>query len=115
MNKKSNVLANVAKTALVALPNEKGFYFYTDFNRPTGLVARSLQEFISVLKKVDLKSIEFHTKRKDFSNWISNALKDKYLATNLANMHNLNGENLRKKMIEKVESRYNALSKALAH
>ena len=113
MKNKSNVLVDVAKTALVALPNEKGFYFYTDFNRPTGLVARSLQEFISVLKKVDSKSIEFHTKRKDFSNWISNALKDKYLATNLANMHNLNGEELRKKMIETVESRYNALSKAL--
>ena len=114
MKNKSNFLVDAAKTALVALPNEKGFYFYTDFNKPTGLVARSLQEFISVLKKVDSKSIEFHTKRKDFSNWISVVLKDKYLATNLANMHNLNGEELRKKIIEKVESRYNALSKALA-
>ena len=115
MKNKSNVLANIAKTALVALPNEKGFYFYTDFNKPTGLVARSMQEFISVLKKVDLKSIEFHTKRKDFSNWISADLKDKYLAANLANMKNFNGEELRKKIIEKVESRYSALSKAVGH
>ena len=115
MKNKNNVLADVAKSALVNLSNEMGFYFYTDFNRPLGVFARSLQEFISALKRVDIKSIEFHAKRKDFSNWISNTLKDKYLATNLTNMSNLHGEELRKKIIETVESRYNNLAKALSH
>jgi len=109
-----NVLVNIAKSALVTLPNEKSFYFYRDFNRPAGVVAKNLQEFISALRKVDLASIEFHTKRKDFSKWISNALKDKALANYLSNMKNLNGETLRKKIIEKVESRYKTLSKAVA-
>jgi len=113
--KKSNPLANIAKSALVTLPNEKSFSFYRDFNRPAGVVARNLQEFISALKRVDLASIEFHTKRKDFSKWISNTLKDKALANYLSDMKNLNGENLRKKIVERVESRYKTLSKAVGH
>ena len=113
--KKSNPLANIAKSALVTLPNERGFNFYTDFNRSTGVVARNLPEFISALKKVNLASIEFHTKRKDFSKWISKTLKDKALANYLARMSKLNGESLRKKILERVESRYKTLMKAVSH
>ena len=106
-------LKKIAKKALAKLPDEKSFRFNTSINKPTGMVARSLKEFMDDLKKVNLSSIEFHVSRGDFSNWISDSLKDSVLARNLKRLKNLKGEQLRKRMIQTVESRYVALSKSL--
>jgi len=105
-------LKKIAKKALAKLPDEKSFRFNTS-NSSTGMVARSLKEFMDDLKKVNLSSIEFHVSRGDFSNWISDSLKDSVLARNLKRLKNLKGEQLRKRMIQTVESRYVALSKSL--
>jgi len=106
-------LKKIAKKALAKLPDEKSFRFNTSINKPTGMIARSLKEFMDDLKKVNLSSIEFHVSRGDFSNWISDSLKDSVLARNLKRLKNLKGEQLRKRMIQIVESRYIALSKSL--
>lgn len=68
---------------------------------------------MGALKKVELTSIQFHMSRGDFSNWISDSLKDKLLAKNLASVKNLKGEVLRKTILKRVENRYDALKKAL--
>lgn len=108
-----SILVNVAKRTLITLPNDKGFRFYLGINRPTNIMANSLESFKDALKKVELSSIQFHASRRDFSNWISNSLKDKLLARNLASLKNLHGEALRKTIISRVEKRYNSLKKAL--
>lgn len=106
-------LKKIAKKALAKLPDEKSFRFNTSLNNPTGMIARSLKEFINDLKKVNLSSIEFHKSRGDFSKWVSGSLKDNVLANNLKKLKNLKGEKLRKRLIQTVESRYKALNKSL--
>lgn len=106
-------LKKIAKKALAKLPDEKSFRFNTSINKSTGMIARSLKEFMDDLKKVNLSSIEFHVSRGDFSNWISDSLKDSVLARNLKRLKNLKGEQLRKRIVQTVESRYVALSKSL--
>ena len=111
--KGGKILVNIAKRSLITLPNEKGFKFYLDINRPTSIMANSLQSFIDGLKRVELSSIRFHMSRGDFSKWVSNSLNDKFLAKNLLSLKKLNGEVLRKSLIHRVETRYNTLKKAL--
>jgi hypothetical protein len=111
--KGGSILANIAKRTLITLPNEKSFKFYMGINRPTNIMANSLESLIQALKKVELPSIQFHVSRGDFSNWVSGALNDKVLAGNLASLKKLHGEPLRKTIISRVENRYNSLKKAL--
>ena len=102
-------LQNVTKKVLAKLPDEKSFRFYTSINNPTGKIARSLEEFVDNIKKIDLPSIEFHKSRGDFSNWVSDTLKDNVLARNLKKIRGLKGEKLRKKLIQTVETRLSDL------
>jgi hypothetical protein len=46
------------------------FYFFTDVGHYTGLYAISLMDFLTKLRCLDTKSIDFHMKRADFQNWI---------------------------------------------
>ena len=82
----------MTKKILAKLPDEKSFRFYTNINNPTGKMARSLEEFIDNIKKIDLSSLEFHASRGDFSNWISDTLNDNALARNLKKIRGLKGE-----------------------
>lgn len=97
---------------LSPLPIEKAFHFYYDINQYSGVHADSLSEFVEKIQKVDLKSIEFHTPRKDFENWIR-SLGDLELSKKmeLLRMVKLSGENLRKEVYETVKSRCEELTK----
>jgi hypothetical protein len=106
-------LENMRKKVLAKLPDEKSFRFYNNLNNPTGKMARSLEEFIENIKNINLSSLEFHTARGDFSNWISDSLKDNALAKNLEKLKGIKGEQLRKKMVQTVNDRYKALTKPI--
>jgi len=82
----------------------------------TGIYATSLGQFSQLLKKVELKSIEFHMKRKDFENWVR-SLGDQALVLQLAKLRakNLSGENLRKEVSTIVERRLDKLRGELQH
>jgi hypothetical protein len=95
------------------LPDEKSFRFYTGINNPTGEISKSLKDFMNDIKKVNINSIEFHNMRGDFSNWISDSLKDNILANNLNKLKNFKGEKLRDQIIKTVGDRYKALSESL--
>jgi predicted transcriptional regulator len=97
---------------LSAVPTEKAFHFYNDFNQYSGIHANSLQDFVDKIQKIDLKSIEFHLPRKDFELWIR-SLGDLELSKKmeLLRMAQLSGENLRKKVYETVKYRCEELTK----
>ncbi len=91
------------KRALRILPPEKGFTFYYDFSKPTKLTAHSLQEFYSILKMVDAKSIRFHMARRDFERWLIHVVGYRELAAEISRLRRIrNAGLLRQKLLEIV-------------
>jgi alpha-amylase len=101
----------VARRMLRPVPVEKGFTFSYEFARPTQLTVRSLEEFLSALKKVNFKSIEFHKERGDFERWVRQVIGDSALADelNALTTEKLNGEKLRTRIFIVVEQRIDEL------
>jgi predicted transcriptional regulator len=101
-----------ATQILAYLPVEKSFCFYADIGKPLGVNAASLQDFCEKMTKVNVSSIEFHTNRGDFEAWF-NMLGDVELArkTLLVKEQKKLGEELRKKLLDTVRSRYEELVK----
>jgi alpha-amylase len=101
----------VTRRMLRPVPVEKGFTFFYEFARPTQLTVRSLEEFLSALKKVNVKSIEFHKERGDFERWVRQVIGDSALADKLNALANerLSGEKLRTRILSVFEQRINEL------
>jgi hypothetical protein len=98
-----------------SVPVEKGFHFFTDLQKPTGMFATSIFDFAEQLKKVDLKSLEFHTKRDDFSKWLKDVIKDDRLSGEFEKLRSLGleGEKLRTRLVGIVDKRCKELASAL--
>jgi hypothetical protein len=103
-----------AERILRELPPEKAFYFYTDIGHPTGVSARSLNEFASALSNVSESSIEFHVLRGDFEKWLI-MLGDQNLAHQFGRLRDLRlkGNSLRSRAIELINTRAKTLGKSL--
>lgn len=93
-------------------PQDKGFYFCLEENNCTGQVAQSLKSFYEIVKTIDVRSLEFHTRRGDFENWIKDVLHDEELASEIAALRseNVTGETLRNKLNEAVGRNYRMLN-----
>jgi hypothetical protein len=79
------VTKEVANNILRNVSEEEGFNFYTSIDTPIGIKARSLVEFVDLLKDVEPSSLEFHTARGDFGNWIK-MLGDETLAKQIESL-----------------------------
>ena len=93
---------------LQQVPKEKAFYFYNDIGSYTGKSAASLKEFAENVKVVDVKSLAFHLRRRDFENWITEVLKDEGLAKQVRDelrATNSRGEDLRNRLHSIVAAR----------
>ncbi len=106
------------RVRLNVVPAEKSFIFYKGVDQPIGVTAHSLKGFLESIKKVDIKSIEFHVQRGDFANWVRESLHDSLLANELKQIgrrielkEKLTSEELRRKLSKVVEKRYKELSK----
>ncbi|MDH5439322.1 MAG: alpha-amylase [Candidatus Bathyarchaeota archaeon] len=100
------------KRILRLLPADKGFTFFHDFARPTGLTARSLHEFLNILEAVDEASIKFHMGRGDFERWLDQVLGDEDLAREVSRLAEIgNGELLRRNLSDKIQKRIRELEK----
>jgi len=101
----------VAKRILRLLPAGKGFTFFYEFARPTEWTVHSLKEFFSVLKVVDLKSVQFHMERGDFERWLRQVVGDDKLSYELVNIscEKLSGEFLRERILKAVGGRIREL------
>jgi hypothetical protein len=99
-----------AKGILAYAPHDKSFMFYIELDKPLHMHAHSLQDFANKLNKVDIKSVEFHTKRGDFESWFT-CLGDPELAkkTALLKTKKVEGEALRLRLHSLVEQRLQEL------
>jgi hypothetical protein len=99
------------------VPGEKAFHFFTAIQQPTGAFATSLFDFLEQLKKVDLKSVEFHLKRNDFQKWLREVIRDDWLADQFGKLQalDLSAERLRVRLVEITEERCKQLSDVLKH
>ncbi len=100
-----------AKRMLRRLPIGKGFTFFYEFARSSGLTVHSLDEFCSTLKTIALSSIRFHMERGDFERWLRQVVGDNKLADELTGTSNqkLRGEALRKRILATIERRMEEL------
>jgi predicted transcriptional regulator len=91
---------------LSSVSKDKAFHFYTDLHQYTQIFADSLADFCDKVRKIDIKSLEFHVPRKDFENWVQ-SLGDIELAKKLGLIRKmqLHGEDLRTRIYETVKKR----------
>ncbi|MFQ6051797.1 MAG: alpha-amylase [Candidatus Hydrothermarchaeota archaeon] len=78
------------------------FYFFIRDGEFTGKVAFSLKGFKKIIEKIDISSIEYHMKRGDIENWMSHSIKNQELANKIANLKEMEGERLRKALINLI-------------
>ena len=97
---------------LRSLSDEEAFYFYESIGKPTGEIARSLQDFLEKIRSVKLESLLFHLQRKDFQNWIQKTLDDPKLATRIGRIRPSHDDNLRAKIGSIIENRIKELKAA---
>ncbi|MEM3377783.1 MAG: DUF5752 family protein [Candidatus Bathyarchaeia archaeon] len=99
---------------LATLTANDPFLFYTNVGKEnyTGVMVWTLRGFIKALEDVDVKAVEFHSMRGDFSGWAEHSLQDKILAEQLKAIctSNLRGEKLRKAIINLAKKRFRKLS-----
>jgi hypothetical protein len=88
------------------------FYFYVDIAEYTGVNAASYEDFLTSIKKVKAKSLNFHVKRGDFEKWVRDILKDEKLAKEIGKLKNqkLWGQALRNRLYRIVSERHKELT-----
>jgi hypothetical protein len=96
----------VANEPFLFHTNEGDKYF-------TGVMAWSLKGLEAALRKVNVKSVEFHNTRGDLEKWAEKSLQDQALAGQLKKIKasKLKGESLRNALIEAVKDRYHELNR----
>lgn len=99
-----------AAAILSSVPPDRGFHFYNALGEYTGVYTCSFGDFAEKLATVNLMSLEFHVSRGDFEAW-TRGLGDVELARkmSLIQKSGLSGENLRRKVLELVQCRYEEL------
>ena len=71
-----------------------------------------MSDFVGVLSSIDIASIQFHTGRGDFENWLR-MLGEDSLARQITGLNEkkLSGEQLRMRLVEVVKTRINRIQK----
>ena len=104
-----------ASRFLRSVDQEHSFLFYQDVGEYTGASAKNLEEFLSRLQTIGVRSIQFHAGRGDFENWIV-MLGDDWLSRQLKEAkRGLIGEELRKRLVETVRTRNDFLKSRLTN
>jgi DNA-binding PadR family transcriptional regulator len=101
-----------AKAILAYSSHNRVFHFYADMDKPLNMHAHNLRDFANKLDRIDIASIDFHTKRGDFEAWFI-GIGDVELAKKLAllKQRDITGDDLRRHLREIIEARYAALAK----
>jgi len=116
MSKKPVSRKKVVDKAMISgimrtVSRHEGFHFYRDQGDATGKVATSLTEFVKQLGAVDVRSVNFHFKRRDFEKWIRDIIGDVELATKLGKIRKAtHGEKLRNELVQIVNRRLDELT-----
>lgn len=104
-----------SRLRLYVIAANEPFLFYTSSKEQnfTGIKVWSLKGFIDALRKVNIKSIEFHSKKRDFEQWVRLSLYDEELATKFKDIRasEVQGEKLRIDLYETANRRFTELRK----
>lgn len=105
----------IALRELNPIHSGEEFYFYLDLGQYTGVLAKSLDEFLERLRTIDVRSLEFHMSRGDFEAWIRDIFEDQDLVREFVKLKETGakGEDLRMKLSEVVDKRYREFCKLL--
>ena len=104
-----------ASMILRTVPQNNAFYFFTDIGQYSGKFAASLTDFCTKLERIDIRSVDFHFKRRDFQKWIRETLRDVDLANKINKIRKeTHGEELRDKIYRLILRRLTELKKLLA-
>jgi hypothetical protein len=98
-----------AVKTLRAVRDHEAFYFYEAVGKPTGEIARSLSDFLDMVKSVRSESLMFHLQRGDFQNWIEKILGDSKLAEELGTISSSNSDDTRMSIYKAVQDRIKEL------
>jgi hypothetical protein len=72
--------------------------------------------FAAKLQVIGVESVNFHSKRSDFQNWIRDVVGDAKLAEKIDQIElGLTGEDLRKQLLKTVQTRISELQSARTH
>lgn len=93
---------------LSPVPYEKGFHFFTEVGKYTGISATSLYEFAEKLNYVPIESVMFHFQRDDYQRWLMDVIGDDELAKKIDKIKEtdwvVSGEGLRKALSQTVQN-----------
>jgi hypothetical protein len=110
-------LPEKAKNLVLSVPSDKCFFFYTGIgpDKFTKFSACNLSDFREKIKKVDVKSLEFHIPRDDMEKWIRDVLGDEWLAKEIEGIKwfGLTGEPLRNRILKAIDARIKELTSAV--
>lgn len=99
-------ISKIART----VPRHEGFHFFRELGDSTGKVAISLADFVDKMRNVDIRSVNFHFKRQDFSKWIMSIIGDAELSRRISRIRKeAHGEKLRNEIIQIVKGRLEEL------
>ena len=102
----------IASKILRTVPYNEAFHFFTDIGQYSGQFAASLADFCQKMETIDIKSVNFHFKRRDFEKWIKETIGDVALASEINKINkSIQGEELRVKICQTVERRLTELKK----
>lgn len=111
----TTVSSETATKILRRVPHNNAFYFFTGIGQYSGKFAISLADFCQRLETIDVESIDFHFKRRDFQKWIRTTIVDVDLANSISNIKKpIEGAALRDEIHQTVRSRLTELKRLLA-
>jgi len=94
-----------------AITRHEGFHFFKEQGDSTGKIATSLVDFAKKLEALDVRSVNFHFKRRDFEKWIRNIIGDTEVSTNISRIReDSHGEKLRNELLQIVRGRLEELT-----
>ena len=106
----SEIYQEFANRVLRSVPIHECFLFFNDIGQYTGEMASSLENFLEKLKKISIKTIEFHFGREDYAKWIKETLGDTRLADRINKINKATHcEELIKTLLVRIERRVNQL------
>jgi hypothetical protein len=98
----------IALKLLRHVPDGKEFQFYAGVGQQVGLSAKSFEEFCEIVKRVDVRALEFHVTRGDFENWVLEIFEDTELANEFSRIRESKSmtDQLRSEILRATESRH---------
>lgn len=108
--KKPSLDEATASKVMRQIPRNEGFLFYKGPGESTGKIATSLNDLAEKMRIVDIRSVNYHFKRREFEKWVRENIGDVELSRRIGKLSKeLHGEKLRNSLINLIKNRLEEL------